>query len=641
MLQDVRKMVGMKTGEELEAIRYEQRLHGTPKAAAAQYFELGGMHRKTGNKKAAIDAFLHAANLAADGKDLTIAMAANKAIVQMEPEHKDALANLAYIRFQYGTDVVNKEYGELLRELDERRRTGQHLLTTEPGEKKVSSNPYFPDDVDPAFEIERQAAIESAVENLESSGNLENGRSGHVAPSDEHSGAPHEQSTSGANNRLNAFSDQVCEKKSLTPRQGKTRLWGKDRRNGTTQTHSQKKERAFEANRKSLIDLIEGKNEADFSASFELERQALVSLIGQSDDDSSDTAQQSSESPIYLGTQAEETATNTSEPVVHLEEDPSSETPDMPESPDDDWTEPDEIIDLRKAVEHEAEMIRTHLHRCVAFSALSDSEFEELADHVQLHELTEDSVIFDPNGTNRSLFVVFDGEVELAIKSETRELARLHMVTGDFFGEHTFWKEHSMAVSANASTACTLAEIPAATFLSFARRHPVMLQFLKRVCKRRYFAAMLAQTHVFQDCSMKDRQTIAEYLSPVHVSEGVAILPEGECARDLYIIQSGEVNVFTTFVEENGESPIIQDAHERISLDHLREGDVFGEETFFTNEPCVTTFWARTDILLLKLSGDCLSTFVELLPQFGGRLYELHQQRTQLTMRAVESVLAG
>jgi CRP-like cAMP-binding protein len=366
----------------------------------------------------------------------------------------------------------------------------------------------------------------------------------------------------------------------------------------------------------------------------------LVSLIGQNDDDSADTVQQSSESPIYLGTQAEKTATNTPEPDVHLEEDPSSETPDMPEPSNDDWTEPGEIIDLRPTVEPEAEMIRTHLHRCVAFSALSDSEFQELAGHVQLHELTGGSIIFDPNGTNRSLFVVFNGEVELSIKSETKDLARLHMVAGDFLGEHTFWKEHSMAVSANTSTACTLAEIPAATFLSFARKHPVMLQFLKRVCKRRYFAAMLAQSHVFQDCNMKDRQAIAEYLSPVHVSEGVSILPEGGCARDLYIIQSGEVNVFTTFVEE-GESPIIQDAHEHVSLDHLREGDVFGEETFFTNEPCVTTFWARTDVLLLKLSGDCLSTFVELLPQFGGRLYELHQQRTQLTMQAVESVLAG
>lgn len=628
MLQDVRKMVGIKTGEELEVRRYEQRLQNNPKAGASQYFELGGMHRKTGEKRAAIEAFLHAAYLAVESEDLTIAMAANKAIIQMEPEHKDALANLAYIRFQYGTDVVNKEYGELLQELEKRRQAAQYPLTNEHGEKKVSTDPHSSDNI--------EMFAEGLGEPLEFSGNHDNRGSERFTRSNEHLHSSDDRSTRGANNRPNAFPEQVCEEKNHTS-QRQTRHWKETRKPGTLPTQSQEKHRVFEANRKSLINLIEGTNGTDFSASFELERQALVNLISESDT-FTDDVQQASESPIYLSTQSEELMTNTPESGVQIEKDSSSDTAKILATPDDGWIEPDETIDLRSGTRPDVETIWVHLHRCVAFSPLSDSEIRELAVHVRLHELTADSIILHPNGTNRSLYVVFNGDVELSISSERGELVRLHMTASDVFGEHTFWKQHSMAVSATTHTACTLAEIPAATFLSVARKYPVMLHYLKRVCKRRYFAAMLAQTPVFQDCSMKERQTIAEYLSPVHVSQGIAILPEGDDAQDLYIIQSGEVNVFTTFVEDE-ESPIIQDAYEHVSLDQLGEGDVFGEEPFFTSEPCITTFWARTDVALLKLSGACLSTFVEQFPQFRRRLYDIHQQRTRLTIQAVESVL--
>jgi CRP-like cAMP-binding protein len=100
------------------------------------------------------------------------------------------------------------------------------------------------------------------------------------------------------------------------------------------------------------------------------------------------------------------------------------------------------------------------------------------------------------------------------------------------------------------------------------------------------------------------------------------------------------VNVFTTFVEA-GHSPVIQDTQEQVSLQRLGEGDVFGEETFFSNEPGLNTFWARTDLLLLKLSGACLTTFTDQFPQFRRRLYATYQQRSRATLQAVKSALSG
>ncbi len=638
MLQDFRKIVGIKTNEELEARHYEQELRESPGAVAAQYFELGGMHRKTGDTEAAITAFLNAATLAVSGEDLTIAMAANKAIIQLEPDHKDALANLAYIRFQYGTEVVNKEYEELLRELEERRYYAQHTQLDNLGEKNVPSQPVQSGDHDPAFDVERQALADSTNDRRNEGEDLALEASWQIDKLAEPSPSAR-QSGPGANDILTSPSNQRHGEKTPTSQKPKTRLWGEARKTDTRHPQSQQNTRAFEANRKSLVDLIEGGNTTEYSTAFELERQTLVDLIGQSDD-TEDTLKRTSDTSIHFGTQSSKSArTSDNEADTRLKK---STRPKSDALLADTEIEPDEIIDLRSEAEQQSEIIRVHLRRCVVFSPLSDQELRELAESVRLHACPEGATILDKHEATRSLFVVFAGEVELAIHAavEGEELSVLTLVQGDFFGEHTFWKQNTMAVAATTDTACTLGEIPVAIFLKFARKYPVMLQFIKRVCKRRYFAAMLAQTPVFQECGTKERQIVAEYLSPVHVSRGVPILPEGDLAGDLYIIQSGDVNVFTTLTE-NGDSPILLETQEQIALDKLHEGDVFGEESFFTNEPCFATFWAQTDVLLLKLSSTCLTTFAEQFPGFRRHLYAIHQRRSKTTMQAIQSMLAG
>jgi len=633
-------MVGIKSDEELKAKRYEQSLHENQEAPATQYFELGTMYQKIGNKKAAIEAFLNAANLSVNGEDVTLAMAANKAIVQLDPGHKDALANLAYIRFQYGTKLVNKEYDELLQELQERQKYG---LFSNGSEKKVSSKTASPGGRDSSSENEGQSFSDVIAESLEASGSPEIEDSGRLTVVDESSLSHIPESEGSANKLPTSVSKSQSGQKSPIFRSRRAEDRKAELQARKKRASSQRKDPFFEAERKSLIDLIEGTGTGEFSTSFELERQELIDLIKQEEDDENNApseSQEQEESPLFLkdpeGEHVAEDLDNA--PDAHT----IVEAGTIEETPEDHWEGPEEVIDLRSDEEKETEKDCMHLHRCVVFSALSDEELQHLTTHVQFHAFDENATVFTEHGTHRSLFVICDGEVELIIRnsSESEELSRLKLVPGDFFGEHTFWKQNTLEVSAAASTACTLGEIPASTFLTLARKYPAMLQFLKRVCKRRYFAAMLAQTRVFQDCSMQERQNIAEYLSPIHVTQGVPIIPEGEYAQDLFIIQSGEVNVFTTFAESE-ECLVIQDTHEQVSLERLREGDVFGEETFFTNEPCLTTFWAKTDTLLLKLAGPCLATFAEQFPQFRRRLYGVHQQRSQATMNAVQAVLAG
>jgi CRP-like cAMP-binding protein len=636
MLNDLRKRVGIKTDKELEAKRYEQNLHDRPKASAEEYFELGNMHQRAGDKRAAIAAFLNAATLAVDAEDLTIAMAANRAIIHLEPGHKDALANVAYIRFEYGTELVNKEYDELLQELEERRV--RYGLTHDKSEKKVYSKD--------SQEADQQTPTEGVTEGLEPEEAERRESTGRFKVTD--------QAESSANKIPTTDREQQREEKSPPLSRPKTGRWKADLQARKEQAYAQRKSPSFEADRKSLIDMIEGTGEAEFSTTFELERRELVDLIKRQDDD--DALDESQEDEVGLlslsakrgegiveeapekATQKREEGQLPLEPDEHIDDQKTTSE----NIPDDLWIESDFTIDLRSGEEKGPEQIRRHLQDCALFSALSVQELQQLVPHVRQHTLSAHTNVIAQDAAQRALWLIFEGEVELSISgdSQQQESSRMNLGEGNFFGEHTFWKQNTMAVSATTHTACTLGEIPVPLFFSYARTHPVMLQLLKKVCKRRYFGAILAKSDVFQECSPRERQQIAECLSPVHVAQGVPILPEGECAEDLFIIQSGQVNVFATLVEEGDHQKIIQDTHEQVSLDKLHEGDVFGEESFFTHSPCFSTFWALTNVLLLKLSGPHLAAFAEQCPQFKHRLQNLHQQRSQATMKAIQAMLS-
>lgn len=571
MLNDFRKIVGIKSDEEAAIAQHEQKLHDKPKAAPTVYFELGGMHAKAGDKEAAIDAYLNAANLSLNAGDVTLAMAANTAIVQLDPEHRDALANLAYIRFQYGSEVLNKEYDELLQEIEERRHKNQHELTPDEEtakktrtEKKTRTPKRIRRKIDPAFENERQSLAGLIEESIEESTpapqqqvviDLMQGHpsSDHPRPATDHrkSDAKREQTT-----RL--------EKKKERPKTGKT------------SKRKRKTDPSFNAARQSLVDIIEGKGNTETSASFEQD-------------------------------------------------------------------EPEILLDLREKEEETVivdEDVLLNLKQNPLFADLSEEELGQVAQHIDLHTFAEDMAIIGERPGARALFIILEGDVELCIHniSATQASSQLQLVPGEFFGEHTFWKKNEMHISAKAATPCTIGAIPGKLFFSFAQKYPSMLAFLKKECKHRYFSAILAQTQLFQGIRAQDRQKLAEYFSPVHVKQGICIIPEGEREKSLFIIQAGSVEMFTTLLEQ-GDVQVIQAEQGRVSLAKLHEGDVFGEESLFTGEPASSSFSALTDILLLKLPAKHLSYVATAFPQFMEHLQKLHQQRITATAKAIQHSL--
>lgn len=134
----------------------------------------------------------------------------------------------------------------------------------------------------------------------------------------------------------------------------------------------------------------------------------------------------------------------------------------------------------------------------------------------------------------------------------------------------------------------------------------------------------LAIVPLFSYLAAEERQKIAEFLSPVSVTKGITIIKEGEIGDCMYLIQSGEVGVYTLLIEEQHR---LEEDQESLHLATLKEGDFFGEQALITNEPRNASIVALTDVQLLRFSKSDLNTIVKNYPRVGELLEKYHHQR--------------
>lgn len=140
------------------------------------------------------------------------------------------------------------------------------------------------------------------------------------------------------------------------------------------------------------------------------------------------------------------------------------------------------------------------------------------------------------------------------------------------------------------------------------------------------FARKLAVVSLFSHLTDAERQKIAEFLSPIRIKQGEAIITEGEIGDCMYLIQSGEVAIYTSLMtpetRHNGVS-----LEEQVQLASLKEGDFFGEQALITNEPRNATVIALTDMQLLRFSKPDLNVILKQYPRIGNVLLQHHQAR--------------
>ena len=143
---------------------------------------------------------------------------------------------------------------------------------------------------------------------------------------------------------------------------------------------------------------------------------------------------------------------------------------------------------------------------------------------------------------------------------------------------------------------------------------------------------LLQSIALFDGMSVEDLNALSDTLTARAFDAGERIFAQGDAGSAMYIVASGEVNIYLQPTPSS-----------RISLEDLRQGGFFGELGLFDEKPRSASAVAAIDTVLLELQHETLVGFLERRPQaalailrvMSGRLRETN---SLLSARAAVNV---
>ena len=122
-------------------------------------------------------------------------------------------------------------------------------------------------------------------------------------------------------------------------------------------------------------------------------------------------------------------------------------------------------------------------------------------------------------------------------------------------------------------------------------------------------ATMLADVELFEHLNDDDRANLAEAIDLKSLSAGDTLFKAGEPGEALYVVRSGEIELF-----------IKDTAGQRIALALVGAGEMFGELALLDRGPRTATAIAMSDTELLELDRDDLLLLFQRSPAAALRL---------------------
>lgn len=375
------------------------------------------------------------------------------------------------------------------------------------------------------------------------------------------------------------------------------------------------------------------------NAQFQLARQSLVNLISGGDDEQDDSAFRA-ERREFLDLLNEksptpEVAASVPQPAAPLEDE--GEFIDLTEQVGEAVAPPSVPVAPAAAVPT-SETLMAQLRQCAFLTPLSDDELRRLIQNSAVHAYDEDETIMRYPSQQDALFVVLTEEVYLVKpQGQCANSSVIQVSAGECWGEQRFFPQmRTCAFSVMGTLGASALEIPREQIASLTSAHPDLLAQLRRICEQRWAATPLSVFPLFGELSLQEQQQLMPLFSEIACQKGDVIIREGDTGVSMYLITSGEVEVYSTLLEE-GEIPIVQTDKARLFLAKLQTGDCFGEGAFFTHEPRSATIQAITDVKLLKLPEEHLHHMLRDFPAIAQKLEQCHQQRVQKTMTLLQS----
>lgn len=260
-----------------------------------------------------------------------------------------------------------------------------------------------------------------------------------------------------------------------------------------------------------------------------------------------------------------------------------------------------------------SESARKALAATPLFASLSGAALESLIERLALVDLVPGDVLFRQGDAGTTLYVVVDGEVAVVSEGPPRiEVSRLG--PGSFFGEVALVTEQPRSATIEATATTQLLAIDRDVIAALVGDHadvlPVILRFL-----RERLVDRLVQTHaLFAPFADADRRLLVGRWKFLEIEPGTTITQQGARAQGLYALLAGHVDVL----------------HDGAEIAALGPGELFGETSLLTNQPCRITVRTRPKCLALFLPATDFREIIMTHPQVLSYIGELVEERERV-----------
>jgi uncharacterized membrane protein len=144
--------------------------------------------------------------------------------------------------------------------------------------------------------------------------------------------------------------------------------------------------------------------------------------------------------------------------------------------------------------------------------------------------------------------------------------------------------------------------------------------------------ALLASIPLFEGLADDDLRALAADTVERRFKAGQIIFNQGDESNAMYVIAEGHVNVH-----------LPGEASRRLSLKDIARGEFFGELGLFDGKPRSASVLATTDVILLELSHETLSDYIERRPRAALHILKmmaarLRETNTLLSERVAKNV---
>jgi cAMP-dependent protein kinase regulator len=254
-------------------------------------------------------------------------------------------------------------------------------------------------------------------------------------------------------------------------------------------------------------------------------------------------------------------------------------------------------------------------------SDLNEQELQSMLSHIQSQTFSKGSLICREGEGGDSLFVISRGEVSIIKQmAEGREVRIRNLRDGDFFGEFGFFIDQKRHATVRAITECEILEISRNALSKMIEIHPRLNEVLQNFFKERILDNFFALSPIFSSLASSERGEFVKRFHLREIPEGTTLFKGGDPPASLYMVRSGEVEIFT------------QNRHgKKVSLALLESGNFFGEIGPLFGKPRTANARTTRPTELMEMTKEDLNTCLLRFPNLQTKLKEISLKRLSQT----------